>query len=193
LSKIRGSLIEEIEEWRDIPGYEGYQASNLGWVRGCRNNRGELTDEWRVMKPTIRKSNGYRIQTLKRDGDRKPVQKHLHQWITLAFHGPPGPRQQVRHLDGDKTHNYLSNLRYGTAQENALDKIEHGTQQRGEGHPSSKLTERDVEVIHDAISRQIPQNMIAAVFGIYPTVISKIKRGELWEWSHPNHQESDAA
>jgi hypothetical protein len=151
-----------------------------------------LSEAWRILQPTIRKADGYRCVTLSLSGGVRH-QKHLHQWIALTFLGQRPDGQQVRHLDGNKANNSISNLKYGTARENALDRIEHGTQQRGELHPRSKLTERDVEVIHDALARDIPSNMIAAVFGVYPTVISKIKRGELWEWSHPNQSQSAAA
>lgn len=146
-----------------------------------------------MLKPVIRKSNGYRIQSLMRESDGKKVQKHLHQWVMLAFMGPPGPSQQVRHLDGDKSHNYLSNLRYGTAFENAMDKIEHGTMRRGETHPRNKLSERDVAIIRDALDRGVPERACALVFNVNSTAINKIKRGESWSWLHLNQNQSAAA
>jgi hypothetical protein len=150
-----------------------------------------MSSSWRILQPTVRKGDGYYVQSLRRGG--VSYQRHLHQWIALTFYGEPEDGLQVRHLDGDKANNRVANLRYGTAQENALDKVEHGTLIHGEIHPRSKLTERDVAVIHDALGRGVPQNLIAVVFNIYPTVVSKIKRGELWGWSHPNRQPTAAA
>jgi hypothetical protein len=51
----------------------------------------------------------------------------------LAFVGPrPAPDIEVLHGDGNGSNNRLSNLRYGTVQENAEDRELHGTVCRGD-------------------------------------------------------------
>jgi hypothetical protein len=141
---------------------------------------------------TVRKADNYRCAALS-SAPGKSKQKHLHQWIALAFFGEREADQQVRHLDGDKANNRVANLRYGTALENALDRTTHGTQTRGEAHPRSKLTERDVATIRDALERGVPERACALVFDVNRSAINKIKRGELWSWLNPSQQESAAA
>jgi len=53
------------------------------------------------------------------------------------------PHKQTRHLNGVKTDNRISNLKWGTAAENAEDRIRHGTAWRpiGEKHPAAVLND----------------------------------------------------
>jgi hypothetical protein len=50
-----------------------------------------------------------------------------HRIVVQAFDGPPPTPEHtdVRHLDGVKTNNELTNLRYGTRSENMLDVVRH--------------------------------------------------------------------
>ena len=53
---------------------------------------------------------------------------YVHELVLLAFVGPRpamDERCEIRHLDGDKTNNHLSNLKYGTVKENAADRKLH--------------------------------------------------------------------
>ena len=59
------------------------------------------------------------------DGKRKSVT--VHSLIALAFLGPRAPGIQVRHKDGTRDNNKVSNLEYGTRSENTKDSVEHGT------------------------------------------------------------------
>jgi hypothetical protein len=60
-------------------------------------------------------------------GERHPVQ-NVHALVAAAFLGPRPEGMQVRHGDGSKDNNHLSNLCYGTASDNVRDSIAHGTQ-----------------------------------------------------------------
>ena len=55
------------------------------------------------------------------DGKRK--HKGLHQLLALAFIPNPNNYEIVRHLDDNKNNNSLSNLKWGTIQENIEDAI----------------------------------------------------------------------
>lgn len=144
------------------------------------------------MKPTVRKADSYRCMALIESPGRAR-QKHLHQWIALAFFGEREANQQVRHLDGDKGNNRVSNLKYGTALENAMDRTTHGTQTRGETHPRNKLSEADVLTIRDALERGVPNKACALVFNVNQSLINKIKTREAWSWLNPSQSPSDAA
>lgn len=57
----------------------------------------------------------------------KRVRLYAHRSVMAAFVGPRPEGVVTRHLDGDPSNNELSNLQYGTPNENALDSVAHGT------------------------------------------------------------------
>jgi hypothetical protein len=69
--------------------------------------------------------------------------EYLHRLICEAFSGPPEGRH-CRHLDGDRSNNSASNLKWGTKAENESDKAKHG-KLKGEGNAMAKLTQKRVE------------------------------------------------
>lgn len=51
--------------------------------------------------------------------------------MVLAFYGPmPAPNMEVRHLNGKRSENNISNLAWGSKSQNALDRNAHGTAYR---------------------------------------------------------------
>lgn len=105
-------------QWVPVAGYEGvYEVSDTGLVRGL--SRGTL----RTLKP--RSSGPYPSVNLCRRGTKRSAR--IHNLVAHAFLGPRPAGLQVRHLDGNPLNNSVSNLAYGTASENALDKRRHGT------------------------------------------------------------------
>ena len=109
----------EIEEFRDIPGYEGmYEVSNLGRVRR----------DGKILKPL--KDSGYLQVHLSKNGIAKKVL--IHRLVALAFLPNPQNLPCINHKDEDKTNNYVNNLEwctyeynsnYGTRNERAGEKI----------------------------------------------------------------------
>lgn len=112
------------EEWRPVPGYEGlYEISNEARLRGWAPHRGFPVPRIISTKPD---KLGYHGVTLYRKGTRHYTT--LHVLVCTAFRGPrPTDAHEVRHLDGVPSHNYLSNLLWGTRRQNQLDKQRHGT------------------------------------------------------------------
>jgi hypothetical protein len=113
--------------WKPIPGREGtHEASDDGQIRSLP--RYSVQGRWcegRVLTQGLL-PNGYPVVSLYTSG--VGVRRHtVHSLVASAFHGPrPFEGAQVRHLNGDKTDNRAENLRWGTARENMLDRIEHG-------------------------------------------------------------------
>lgn len=118
---------------------------------------------------------GYRRVSI---GDKK---FEVHRLVALAFRGPRPPQYQVRHLDGVKTNNVPSNLKWGTAQENADDRERHGRTARGE-RGKSKVTERDVREIRRRVSRGEEQKKIMSEYGLSRSGINHIITGKNWSW-----------
>lgn len=106
------------EDWRPIPGCPGYEASSLGHIRSLRAGvyvelRGSLS------------GSGYRYVKIRQDGE--PRHRTVHSLVAEAFYGPRPAGLEVRHLDGTRTNNVASNLRFGTPSENRYDSVRHGT------------------------------------------------------------------
>lgn len=108
------------EKWKDIKGYEGiYQVSNYGNVRVLDryvwNHNGFVKREGKILKPSLNK-HGYKDVTLSKDNVRK---KHrVNRLVAEAFIENPENKEQVNHIDRDKTNNNVNNLEWVTRQEN---------------------------------------------------------------------------
>lgn len=112
------------EEWKDVPGWsEMYQVSSLGRVRGLRNTRGKPLDRPRMKKQT-RGNHGYPVVSLSRFGRSEAFL--VHRLVAETFYGACPDGLEVRHLDGDRLDCRVTNLAYGTSEENSLDMVMHG-------------------------------------------------------------------
>lgn len=111
------------ERWLSVPGHDGYEVSDLGRVRSWRGR-------WRRTEPRLLRQserNGYmRVSLYDLDGASCSSQS-VHALVALAFHGPRPEGNEVRHLNGDRYDNRLSNVAYGTPSENRKDAVRHGT------------------------------------------------------------------
>lgn len=126
------------ERWLPIPGFETYyEVSDWGRVRSVerhvvgrirpgqrRVRKGQLLRSRPVNHPTGR-STGHRVVSLSVEGVRHYWL--VHALVMLAFVGPRPADMQICHSNGDATDNRLSNLRYGSASDNALDMVHHGS------------------------------------------------------------------
>lgn len=115
------SIRLEGEEWRDVPDWEEYYAvSTLGRIV----SKGRLvtscygTSRWTrpiLKKPYINHS-GYCTASLCRRG--KQTVALMHRLVASAFIPNPGDKPQIDHIDGNRSNNVVSNLRWCTGSEN---------------------------------------------------------------------------
>lgn len=103
-----------MEEWKDIPGYEGhYKVSSLGQIKSLKLNRE------RILLPNI-SGKGYYYISLCKDGKVKVLT--IHSLVAIAFmgHTPDGTNKiTIDHIDNNKLNNSLSNLKLISNRENS--------------------------------------------------------------------------
>ena len=167
-----------MEEWRDIPGYEGrYQASTEGRIRSldrivtCEYRRTgnvfEKKVKGKLKRPTLA-SNGYYVVNLGH------ADLHcVHELVALAFN--PGPGNEVRHLDGNPLNNKAENLAFGTHSDNERDKLRYGGKRK-------KLTASDVIQIRTLRHAGVPRKEVADRFGITETAVWQTETGRMFSW-----------
>jgi len=156
--------------WAKIPGFDNYRASSEGMILSLYGNK-----PW-ILKPITRKA-GYKCVFLYQNGQCQ--KKYIHGLILLTFIGPPKKGQECRHLDGNPANNNLSNLRWGTKQENVLDKRRHCTMPEGEKAGTHKLTEDDVRDIRK-LYRKTTLRELGRLFSISHTAIRRAAVGITW-------------
>lgn len=184
-----------IEEWRDIPGYEGlYQVSNLGTVRSLdrwitqrfSKVKGYYTRLFpgKIIRPFSDK-NGYQYVGLSKNNrvDRNPV----HYLVLKSFIGERPQNYDCNHLNGKKGDNRLDNLEYCTKSDNLRHSYrflnrKHRDYPIGNKHHKAKLTDNDVVEIRKLYSsKQYNQKQLAEIFHVAQTNISIIVRGNGWK------------
>lgn len=102
-----------MEEWRDIPGCEGYEVSDQGRIRHIKQFG------YKILRGNPSISNNGKIKNLSVSiaGKRYLV----HRLVLTAFRGPCPKGWMGCHEDDDATNNKLSNLRWDIGEGNAAD------------------------------------------------------------------------
>lgn len=91
------------EQWKNIPNYIDYQASNLGRIKSLKFNKE------RILKPAINSSN-YLCVGLSKKG--KVILRTIHQLVAETFlnHKPNGHNLVINHINFNKKDNKLKNI-----------------------------------------------------------------------------------
>jgi hypothetical protein len=105
------------EEWRDIPGYPGYQASNLGRIRSTK------FQEIKILKQ-FKKLYGYYKINLFINGVSYTMS--VHRLILMSFNGIPMNGEECDHINRNPSDNRIHNLRWVTRSQNSLNKKPYG-------------------------------------------------------------------
>lgn len=160
-------------------GNDGSVWSRLGYV-GLGRGRGSISAvvEWHSIKPVKRKKCGRLWITLCNDKTHQAYA--IHRLVLMAFVGKPPKGMVCRHLNGVPQDNKLSNLKWGTLEENQADRITHGTDGRGEKHPLAKLTVKKVLEIRKRHKEGENYPQLGHAFGVDRTMIGKIVLKKNW-------------
>lgn len=176
------------ETARVVPGASRYYATRFGRIISC------LYRTPRVLKPW-RATNGYLQVSLVPD-DREPGSKQtwnplLHRLILLAFEGPPDvdpddlhAAYDVRHRDGDKENNRLSNLQYASKAVNMRDNLRHGGRlgkRPGTGLTPVAVFELRCRALTEPVAELVAE--YADAYGVGDKAVRSALRGKAtWAW-----------
>ena len=116
---------EQIEEWKTILDYPGYQVSNEGRVRSIdrKNYSGRFKKEisWKGKElKRIKLNNKYWVVNLSHRGTSKL--KCVHHLVLTAFAGPRLHGALARHEDDNGFNANIDNLYWGTHSDNMNDR-----------------------------------------------------------------------
>ncbi len=182
---IPGDLVTvhaDREQWRPIVGWPPFDVSSWGRVRNS------ATGHVLSLQPKGRW--GHLKVSLKRHGARTRGADYrdfaVHRLVINAFGGSGDG--ETRHVNGIAWDNGTRNLVYGTARDNRLDAVRHGTMsKRG---ASGKLTEEAVQVIrstprgptrwHPELVGRTDQEL-ADEFGVSRKLVGDVRNGLRWQ------------
>ena len=168
-----------VEVWKAIPGFPGYEVSDLGRIRSfwkAVSHIGVCFSTPQKIKKVFwdRNGRGYILFKTKRMA--------VHRCVLLAFIGPCPKGYQCRHLDGNPQNNQLDNLRWGTPQDNADDRQKHGNTARGEKAGGAKLNPDAVSQIrHLYANGDFNQYDLAKLFNVSRPTITAIMTRRNWK------------
>lgn len=175
----------EIEEWRDVVGYEGlYQVSSLGRIKSLartvrtRGNGVKPIPE-KIMKLQNRPGGYLGIELY---SEQKGLSVLVHPLVCRAFHGEkPTDGHEVAHGNAIRHDNRAENLRWATRKENSADRDMHGNTPRGSVVWNSKLTEETVSEIRDLFRKtDINFQELGRLYGISGTQAGNIIHRKQW-------------
>lgn len=175
--------------WKDIERLSGrYQVSNEGQVRfkACtffdRSGR-RITRRHKILAQG-RNQDGYSTVRLTPPGTFKVRVYVVHRLVLEAFVGPRPEGMQACHFpDRTRTNNALKNLRWGTVQDNADDRVTHDMVPKGERSPNHKLTEEAVRICRSNYKAGSPTSGAAALarrFNVSQTAVKLALAGKTW-------------
>lgn len=165
------------EKWQRHPQFSDYDISNLGRVRRMRAAQG--TRPYLILKPILNKNGYFYVHLTSGNASKRCA---IHVLVLEAFNGPRPEGYASRHLDSNRTNNYLSNLRWGTYAENYSDRVVLGRGNNGSNHGLSKLTDSQVAEIKFKYKEKITtQAKLAKEFGISRSHVCGILNGRSWK------------
>ena len=141
-----------MEVWKDIAGTNGsYEISNTGLVRSkeriiaWRNRERKIASCILAQQTT---KGGYKRITIKRNNDKKSYM--VHRLVAEAYveNNNPDVKDQVNHIDGNKSNNNDSNLEWVSCVENVHHAWDTGLVRRPTGCKNHKST-LSQDQVHD--------------------------------------------
>lgn len=151
-------------EWRVIPDFENYEINNYGDIISYVKDKNNP----KYLSPSLSGDKRYLVISLYKN--RKPHIFYIHRLVLLAFKGPCPFGLECRHKDGNRLNNHISNLIYGTHEENLKDDYDNGNR--------SNLSFEQVIRIRELNKEGASYKKLAKQFKVTPGSVALICRYE---------------
>lgn len=180
------SFTGNCEEFRDIPGWEGYyQVSNLGTVRSVDRAVGSVTGKVYYRKGKVLKQllneDGYMVVNIARNGKDRTI--GVHRAMALAFIPNPENKPMVNHLNAIRTDNRLDNFEWCTNAENVKHSFNLGlSSNKGDKHPRRVLTMEMVRGIRAELESGKSPAEVANIFDIKRRNVYAVRDRQNWNY-----------
>jgi hypothetical protein len=164
-----------------IDGFPGYWVTHWGEVYSFRKFGGGFQRDKPLRRLNPLKTNNRYLTVVLTNEEGRRIQKTIHSLVLESFDGPRPNGFVCRHLDGNSLNNHIDNLQWGTDQENADDRLRHGTQVRCEKQHLAKLNAADVlEIRRLWDTTRIQQKELAERFNTTQANISMVVLRKTW-------------
>ena len=164
------------EQVKPIPGFPAYFITESGRAISTKPHNGSSI---RFLSIAVSNAGYQFISPVKPNGEGYIL--YIHKLVAVVFIGKaPFRGAVVRHLDGNKTNNHISNLMWGTYSDNYADAIQHNTNSKGEINGNSKITEKDVIDIRNRIAKGEKPKLLVGEYGIKYAQIVNIATRKAW-------------
>lgn len=168
---MRNTILWESVVWYKVPGYDAYYASEDGRILSMAKKHP------RILTPIKSEDGHLYVYMYDKRGSRKVW---VHRAVLSAYCGKDEKSLICRHLDDNPSNNHVSNLAWGTRQQNADDRKKNKGFLKGENAPSSKLKPAQVMEIRRRYAKGEPASALSIEFGVSRNTINRIARGSAW-------------
>ncbi len=111
------------------------------------------------------------------------VSTHAHRIICTWANGPAPEEHDAAHSCGNGHLGCVNprHLSWKSRSDNHFDKVDHGTDNRGEKHPFAKLTEGDVKKLR-LLATEVSREELAKEFNVSTWTIDDVVSRKNWGW-----------
>jgi hypothetical protein len=161
---------------RPISNFLGYRVTSNGLVQSVwRKGTKVWSDAWNTLSPST-DAKGYLGLTICNEFGKRTVR--IHRLVAESFLENQNNLPCVRHLDGNKKNNCVSNLAWGSYVENENDKKNHGTWNARIGGAKLSNDMRELAILR--FTQGETHKSIADYFGVSRPTISRLVNGKTW-------------
>jgi len=160
--------------FKEVPNYPNYHINRLG-ILVC-------TTYGKTRKIKVSMHNDYLRYGLYNRKRKRMDSQYVHTLLLNTFVRPKKTGEQCRHLDGNKLNNNLSNLKWGTYEENFADRWLHDEHPIGVRVGISKLNDVAVKVLRYLYKKKgIDSVVLGKAYKMAPNNIRHAIAGRTWK------------